>query len=329
MLFVCQRRSAFYAPKSDGVARPASSSRRTIFASSSGMSRDDVASSRRDVLHEIDERGESVSVGGRADTRLRMLRRAALLAGVLVLVALPSRERSHWILGLIGAAAAVGSGASCRPAPCASRTRYASKSMRMTTRRNVGRLTSVNRALVKALRLPTLSSPGMTSRPAWANSSGSPLLVARAPRATVRSRRRRTRGRSADPPPPETGATNTSPPNTHRSSRSCPRCGAVPRNASLQQEARVRRARRPGNQPTGSPSVNAISPVCSSGRLGWPQFVWMRSRRLSSAAPTERHDSPAGTPVALALASRRIAASAEDGLQVVPSLLSPRWQGRP
>jgi len=58
------------------------------------------------VVHGIDERDEAVSVGGRADTRQRLLRRAALLAGVLVLVALLFLVSGHWILGLIFAAAA-------------------------------------------------------------------------------------------------------------------------------------------------------------------------------------------------------------------------------
>lgn len=47
-----------------------------------------------------------MSVGGRADTRQRLLRRAALLAGVLVLVALLFLVSGHWILGLIFAVAA-------------------------------------------------------------------------------------------------------------------------------------------------------------------------------------------------------------------------------
>ena len=37
--------------------------------------------------------------------------------------------------------------------------------MRMTTRRSVGRLTSVNPAAAKMLRLPTWSSPHVTSLP--------------------------------------------------------------------------------------------------------------------------------------------------------------------
>jgi hypothetical protein len=50
-----------------------------------------------------------VSVGGRASTRERILRRGALVAGVLVLLALLFLLSGHWILaivfGAVGAAA--------------------------------------------------------------------------------------------------------------------------------------------------------------------------------------------------------------------------------
>ena len=49
-----------------------------------------------------------MSNGGRAETRQRMLRRAGLVAGVLVLLALVFFISGHWILGIVfGAAAAV------------------------------------------------------------------------------------------------------------------------------------------------------------------------------------------------------------------------------
>jgi len=49
-----------------------------------------------------------MSVGGRAQTRQRMLRRAALIAGALVLLALVLLLTGHWVLGLIfGVIAAV------------------------------------------------------------------------------------------------------------------------------------------------------------------------------------------------------------------------------
>jgi hypothetical protein len=47
-----------------------------------------------------------MSVGGRARTRERILRRAALIAGVLVLLALVFLISGHWILGIILAVAA-------------------------------------------------------------------------------------------------------------------------------------------------------------------------------------------------------------------------------
>jgi hypothetical protein len=48
-----------------------------------------------------------MSVGGRAQARRRMLRRAGLIAGVLVLLALVFLASGHWVLGvLLGAAAA-------------------------------------------------------------------------------------------------------------------------------------------------------------------------------------------------------------------------------
>jgi hypothetical protein len=48
-----------------------------------------------------------MSVGGRANERGRILRRAALIAGVLVLLALLFLASGHWILALIvGVAAA-------------------------------------------------------------------------------------------------------------------------------------------------------------------------------------------------------------------------------
>jgi hypothetical protein len=48
-----------------------------------------------------------MSVGGRANARARALRRAAIIAGVLVLVALLFLASGHWVLGVIFAAAAV------------------------------------------------------------------------------------------------------------------------------------------------------------------------------------------------------------------------------
>ena len=48
-----------------------------------------------------------MSVGGRAQTRQRMLRRAGLIAGILVLLALVFLISGHWVLGVIvGAVAA-------------------------------------------------------------------------------------------------------------------------------------------------------------------------------------------------------------------------------
>jgi len=49
-----------------------------------------------------------MSVGGRAQTRQRMLRRAALVAGVLVLLALAFLITGHWVLGVIFGVVAVG-----------------------------------------------------------------------------------------------------------------------------------------------------------------------------------------------------------------------------
>ena len=48
-----------------------------------------------------------MSVGGRAALRRRYLRRVAVLAGVLVLLALLSLTSGHWVLGLLFGAAAV------------------------------------------------------------------------------------------------------------------------------------------------------------------------------------------------------------------------------
>lgn len=49
-----------------------------------------------------------MSVGGRAQTRRRLLWRGALIAGVLVLLALVFLVSGHWLLGVVfGAAAAV------------------------------------------------------------------------------------------------------------------------------------------------------------------------------------------------------------------------------
>lgn len=48
-----------------------------------------------------------MSVGGRGGVRERVLRRAALIAGVLVLLALLLLAAGHWVLGVIfGVAAA-------------------------------------------------------------------------------------------------------------------------------------------------------------------------------------------------------------------------------
>jgi uncharacterized membrane protein YccC len=49
-----------------------------------------------------------MSLGGRAQTRQRMLQRAALIAGILVLLALVLLITGHWVLGAIfGVVAAV------------------------------------------------------------------------------------------------------------------------------------------------------------------------------------------------------------------------------
>ena len=48
-----------------------------------------------------------MSTGGRAQTRGRMLRRVAIVAAVLVLLALLFLSSGHWILGVIFGAAAV------------------------------------------------------------------------------------------------------------------------------------------------------------------------------------------------------------------------------
>jgi hypothetical protein len=42
-----------------------------------------------------------MGVGGRAQTRQRMLRRAALIVGILVLLALVFLITGHWVLGAI------------------------------------------------------------------------------------------------------------------------------------------------------------------------------------------------------------------------------------
>jgi hypothetical protein len=48
-----------------------------------------------------------MKIGGRASARERILRRAGLVAGVLVLLALLLLATGHWVLGvIIGAAAA-------------------------------------------------------------------------------------------------------------------------------------------------------------------------------------------------------------------------------
>jgi hypothetical protein len=47
-----------------------------------------------------------MSVGGRDRARERMLRRAALIAGVLVLLALVFLISGHWVLGVVLAVAA-------------------------------------------------------------------------------------------------------------------------------------------------------------------------------------------------------------------------------
>jgi hypothetical protein len=48
-----------------------------------------------------------MSVNGRAGVRKRYLRRAALIAGALVLVALLLFAGGHWVLGLVFGVAAV------------------------------------------------------------------------------------------------------------------------------------------------------------------------------------------------------------------------------
>jgi hypothetical protein len=48
-----------------------------------------------------------MSIDGRGQTRRRMLRRAGLIAGTLVLVALLLLASGHWVLGIIFGVAAV------------------------------------------------------------------------------------------------------------------------------------------------------------------------------------------------------------------------------
>jgi hypothetical protein len=48
-----------------------------------------------------------MSVGGRGRARERVLRRAAIVAAILVLLALLLLSSGHWILGIIFAVAAV------------------------------------------------------------------------------------------------------------------------------------------------------------------------------------------------------------------------------
>lgn len=48
-----------------------------------------------------------MSVGGRAQTRQRMLRRAGVIAAVLVILALLFLASGHWIIGIILGIAAV------------------------------------------------------------------------------------------------------------------------------------------------------------------------------------------------------------------------------
>jgi hypothetical protein len=49
----------------------------------------------------------AMSVGGRAQARQRMLRRTALVAAVLLLLALLFLAGGHWVLGVVFGAAAV------------------------------------------------------------------------------------------------------------------------------------------------------------------------------------------------------------------------------
>lgn len=48
-----------------------------------------------------------MTVDGRGQTRRRMLRRAGLIAGVLVLLALLLLASGHWVLGIILGVAAI------------------------------------------------------------------------------------------------------------------------------------------------------------------------------------------------------------------------------
>jgi hypothetical protein len=49
-----------------------------------------------------------MAAGGRADTRSRFLRRVALIAGALLLLALLLLASGHWILGIVVGALAAG-----------------------------------------------------------------------------------------------------------------------------------------------------------------------------------------------------------------------------
>ncbi len=49
-----------------------------------------------------------MSVSGRGQARRRILRRAGLIAGVLVVLALVFLASGHWVFGVVSAAAAAG-----------------------------------------------------------------------------------------------------------------------------------------------------------------------------------------------------------------------------
>src|SRR5438876_587028 len=156
--------------------------------------------------------------------------------------------------------------------------------MRMTTRRSVGRLTSVKPAAANMPAVPTWSSPRMASFVVigYPSTARAPRCLAKSTVAWVSAAAMPRLRKPARVTKQVTAQTLPSVLSSSRSSHGT-RLLRSKRGYSVRGST--------AHQPTGSPSRKATRPLVASDP-GWPQSVCCRRRKASSSGPTDAHDSP-------------------------------------
>ena len=190
--------------------------------------------------------------------------------------------------------------------------------MRITTRRRVGRLTSVNPASAKTPRLPTWSSPTRTTCPLRDHR----IALEGAGAALAGEADGGARERTADAAAAEARAGDEAGHGPHAVVGLVLR-PPLPRHAGLEQQARVGRARL-DRAPAGGLAVEVGDEAARRARPGMAA-VGLRAQPERELVGAHRGPRLARSHlVALAPAPGRIAARAEDGLQVLPARLVRR-----